>query len=343
VRPCDRTSVCMDNHYWRINSRPVGTDFASALALIEEPLPPLGEGEIRIRNAMLSMDAGTRMWLTDREDGYQPPLPVGAPMTGLVVGEVIDSRADGFAAGDLVRAFGVWGAISQVDAIMAGAIVLDPSVADRRAWFGPLGMNGWTALWGIEQTGAAKAGERVIVSAAAGATGVLAVQIARLLGCEAWGIAGGAQKCRYLVEELGCAGAVDYKAGDVGAQLDKAGGFDIYFDNVGGPLLDDVLTRMNHYGRIAVCGMLSDYSSGARTAPREYDQVLMRRLRVEGFFSPDFMDQGERLTTRLRAWVEAGDLTMPYDVTRGLENTLDAYAKLFTGGNIGKVIVELDR
>jgi NADPH-dependent curcumin reductase CurA len=331
----------MKNQFWRINTRPQGNDFASALALVQEDLPPLGAGEIRVRNAMLSMDAGTRLWLTSREDGYQPPLPVGAPMTGLVVGEVIASRADGFAEGDLVRTFGVWGEISQVDAVMSGALKLDPSVADKRAWFGPLGMNGWTALWGIEQTGAAKPGECVLVSAAAGATGVLAVQIAKLLGCEAWGIAGGADKCRFLTEELGLAGAIDYKAGNVGAQLDAAGGFDVYFDNVGGPVLDDVLTRMNHYGRIAVCGLLNDYGSGTRTAPREYDQVLMRRLRVEGFFSPDFMDQGERLTARLKTWHEAGDLTMPYDVTNGLENTLSAYAKLFTGGNIGKVIVEL--
>ncbi|KEO85952.1 alcohol dehydrogenase [Erythrobacter sp. JL475] len=332
----------MDNRYWRIERRPEGTDFASALALVEEPLPELGEGEIRIRNAMLSMDAGTRLWLTSREDGYQPPLPVGAPMTGLVLGEVIASRAPGFAEGDLVRAFGVWGDISQVDAAMSGAVTLDPSVADRRAWFGPLGMNGWTALWGIEETGAAKPGERVLVSAAAGATGILAVQIAKLLGCEAWGIAGGAEKCRYLTDDLGIAGAIDYKAGGVGAQLDKAGGFDVYFDNVGGNLLDAVLTRMNHYGRIAVCGLLADYGSTARTSPREFDQVLMRRLRIEGFFSPDFMDQGERLTARLRGWVDEGKLIMPYDVTNGLENTLAAYSKLFTGGNIGKVIVELD-
>jgi len=332
----------MDNRFWRIERRPAGTAFADALALVTQPLAELGEGEIRIRNAMLSMDAGTRLWLTAREDGYQPPLPIGAPMTGLVLGEVIASRAEGFAEGDLVRAFGVWGEMSQVDATTSGAVKLDPSVADRRAWFGPLGMNGWTALWGIERTGAAKPGERVLVSAAAGATGILAVQIARMLGCEAWGIAGGPEKCRFLTEEFGIAGAVDYKADDLGAQLDAAGGFDVYFDNVGGPMLDHVLTRMNHYGRIAVCGLLADYGSQERTAPREFDQILMRRLRVEGFFSPDFMHEGEALTARLRGWVEAGDLVMPYDVTRGLDNTLAAYAKLFTGGNIGKVIVELD-
>ncbi|KPF63697.1 NADP-dependent oxidoreductase [Porphyrobacter sp. AAP60] len=333
----------MTNRYWRIARRPEGTDFAHALELADAPLAPLAMGEIRIRNTHLSMDAGTRMWLTSREDGYQPPLPVGGPMTGLVLGEVLESRADGFAPGDLVRAFGQWSDVSTVDAVMSGALLLDPTVEDRRAWFGPLGMNGWTALWGVEQTGAARPGERVLVSAAAGATGILAVQIAKLLGCEAWGIAGGAAKCAYLTQELGIAGAVDYKAADVGAQLDKAGGFDVYFDNVGGPLLDAVLTRMNHYGRIAVCGLLADYTAGTRTAPKKFDQVLMRRLRIEGFFSPDFMHEGPSLTRRLREWVEAGDLVMPYDVTQGLENTLTAYAKLFTGANIGKVIVELEQ
>jgi NADPH-dependent curcumin reductase CurA len=331
----------MRNRYWRIARRPKGTDFASALELVEAPLAPLAPGEIRICNTHLSMDAGTRMWLSDREDGYQPPLPVGGPMTGLVLGEVVESRAQGFAPGDLVRAFGQWSDWSTVDAAMSGAILLDPTVEDRRAWFGPLGMNGWTALWGVERTGAARPGERVLVSAAAGATGILAVQIAKLLGCEAWGIAGGAAKCAFLKDELGIAGAVDYKAGDVGVQLDAAGGFDVYFDNVGGALLDQVLTRMNHYGRIAVCGLLADYTAGTRTAPREFDQVLMRRLRIEGFFSPDFMHEGPALTRRLRDWTEAGELVMPNDVTRGLENTLTAYAKLFTGANIGKVIVEL--
>ena len=332
----------MTNRFWRIDARPEGTHFSEALKLVEAAVPEPAEGEILIRNAMLSMDAGTRMWLTDRTDGYQPPLETGTPMTGLVIGEVSASRHADFPEGTLVRAFGQWADYSLVDPVIAGAVKLDPTVADRRAWFGPLGMNGWTALWGVEQTGAAKAGETVLVSAAAGATGILAVQIAKLLGCTAWGIAGGSDKCRFLTDPIGIDGAVDYKADGLCAQLDAIGGVDVYFDNVGGPMLDQVLTRMNHYGRIAVCGLVSDYSSGTRTSPQEFDQVLMRRLRIEGFFSPDFMDQGERLTARLKQWVDTGELTTPYDVTKGLENTLAAYQKLFIGGNIGKVIVELD-
>lgn len=331
----------MINRFWRIERRPKGTNFAEALTLCEAPLGDTPDGQITIRNAMISMDAGTRMWLTDRTDGYQPPLELGIPMVGLVSGEIVESRHRDFAAGQWVRAFGAWGDYSQVDPTMAGAVALDPSAEDKRAWFGPLGMNGWTALWGVEQTGAAKAGESVLVSAAAGATGILAAQIAKLLGCRAVGIAGGAEKCRYLTEQLGLDAALDYKAEDFASQLDRAGPFDVYFDNVGGPILDLVLTCMNHYGRIAICGLVADYAGG-RTAPKEFDQVLMRRLRIEGFFSPDFMDQGERLTARLKEWVDNGQLTMPYDVTRGLENTLNAYEKLFTGGNIGKVIVELE-
>jgi hypothetical protein len=256
---------------------------------------------------------------------------------------VIASRHADFPEGTLVRAFGQWGDFSMVDAVMSGAIALDESVADHRAWFGPLGMNGWTALWGVERTGAAKAGETVLVSAAAGATGLLACQVARLLGCAVWGMAGGAEKCAALTRDYGLAGAIDYKSGGVREALSAAGGIDVYFDNVGGPLLDEVLVNMNHYGRVAVCGLVADYNSGTRTSPREFDQVLMRRLRIEGFFSPDFMHHGPELTERLRGWYEASQLDLPYDVTRGLENTLVAYDRMLSGKNLGKVIVELEQ
>ena len=330
------------NRLWRLDSRPRGEDFASALSLQEVPLADPAHGQILIRNRMLSMDAGTRMWMTDRTDGYQPPLDLGTPMQGLVLGQVVASRASGFAEGDWVRAFGTWSDYSCVDALLSGAVKLDPSVSDMRDHLGPLGMNGWTALWGIERTCAVKAGENVLVSAAAGSTGLLACQIARILGANVYGIAGGERKCRLLESDYGLVAAFDYKSGSVAEGLSRIeGGIDAYFDNVGGEILDDVLANMALYGRVAICGLIAEYTGGRQHGPENFDQILMKRLRIEGFFSPDFMDQGEQLTARLRSWVDAGKLSLPYDVTNGLENTLEAYAKLFTGANIGKVLVEL--
>ena len=331
------------NRFWQLDARPVGNAFEDALTLVAAPLAEPGAGQVVVHNELLSMDAGTRMWMSDRTDGYQPPLDLGTAMMGLVVGRVVASCDAALPEGTLVRAFGQWADFSIIDPALAGAVALDETVADKRVWLGELGMNGWTALWGIERTGAAKAGETVVVSAAAGATGLLACQVAKALGCTVWGIAGGPDKCRALVSDFGLAGAIDHRADDVRARLAAIGGIDVYFDNVGGPLLDDVLVNLNHYGRVALCGLVSDYGRGERTTPREFDQVLMRRLRIEGFFSPDFMHHGPELTARLRGWYDAGELALPYDTTQGLERVLDAYRRMLTGGNLGKVIVELDK
>ena len=331
-----------ENRFWCLHARPKAEDFASALSLRHAPVPDPASGQILIRNDMLSMDAGTRMWMTDRTDGYQPPLELGSPMQGLVLGQVIASRSPGFAEGDWVRAFGTWSDFSCVDPLMAGAAKLDPSVSDLRDHLGPLGMNGWTALWGIERTCAVKAGENFLVSAAAGSTGLLACQIAKILGANVYGIAGGDRKCRLLEDEYGLAAAFDYKSGSIAEGLSSIeGGIDAYFDNVGGEILDDVLANMALYGRVAICGLIAEYTGGRQHGPRNFDQILMKRLRIEGFFSPDFMNHGEELTARLRGWVDVGQLSLPYDVTTGLERTLEAYAKLFTGANVGKVLVEL--
>ncbi len=334
----------MKTRYWRLDARPQGNDFASALNLVEHDLGPCGDGEIVIDNRYLSMDAGTRMWMTDRTDGYQPPLELGVPMSGLVMGPVLESRAEGFQEGDWVRAFGTWADFSRVDAVMSGAMVLDRDVGDMRDHLGPLGMNGWTALWGVETTGAAKPGEKVLVSAAAGSTGLLACQIAQILGAEAYGIAGGPEKCALLQDQYGVTEAFDYRSDDLFGRLATIeSGIDVYFDNVGGAILEAVLDNMALYGRVAVCGLIAEYTDPARGGPANFDQILMKRLRVEGFFSPDFMANGPKLTQRLKGWVTEGRLSLPYDVTPGLENTLDAYAKLFTGGNVGKVLVELEK
>lgn len=330
------------NRVWRLDDYPEGNDFDAALHLIEQAPPMPAEGEVTIAAQYLSLDAGTRMWMTPRTDSYQPPIPLGSIVPGQVVGRVIASRAEGFAPGDLVRAFGQWADVSVVRPENSGLVRLDETVADVRAHVGPLGMNGWTALVGIEEVGRVRAGDTVLVSAAAGATGMLAAQIARILGARVIGIAGGAEKCAFLTGTLGLDAAIDHRGDDLEAAIAMAApdGVHVYFDNVGGPLLDAVLPNMANYGRIAICGLIAGYAE-QQGGPRRFDQILARRLQVTGFFSPDFAHRGPVLTARLRAWVEAERLTMRYDETDGLDRLLSAYARLFSGGNIGKVIVRV--
>ena len=332
------------NRVWHLDARPVGTDFGAALHLRDVALAPLADGEVRIRVGWLSMDAGTRMWMTARTDGYQPPLPLGSPMIGLVLGRVDDSRDSRFPEGTLVRGFGQWADYATVTPDLAGLEAVDESVADPRQHFGALGMNAWTAYVGVKEVAAIRPGEWLAVSAAAGATGSLACQIGRNLGARVIGIAGGPEKCRYLIDDIGVDIAIDYKADDVAARLAAIdGGVNAYFDNVGGPLLDAVLPNMAHYGRIAVCGMVSAYDSDRPLpGPARFDQVLMRRLRIEGFFIPDFLERGAEFMPRLRAWLDEGRLAMRFAETAGLENVLGAYSRMLTGAGIGKAIVRLD-
>lgn len=330
------------NRVWTLQAYPDGLDFASAIRLERQAIPKPAEGQVTIAADWLSLDAGTRMWMTPRTDSYQPPIPLGSAVPGQVLGRVRESRSPGFAAGDLVRGFGQWADVSCVDAIASGLTKLDPTVGDVRLHLGPLGMNGWTALVGIEEVGRTKPGETVLVSAAAGATGMLAAQIARQIGARVIGIAGGSAKCAFLTEELGLDAAIDHRAPDVEAAIARAAphGIDVYFENVGGPLLDAVLPNMAHYGRIAICGLMANYAQ-AQPGPKRFDQILARRLQVTGFFSPDFAHRGPELAERLRTWTDAGKLVTPFDVTDGLENVLEAYTRLFNGANIGKVVVRV--
>ncbi|MGE0775828.1 MAG: NADP-dependent oxidoreductase [Sphingomonadaceae bacterium] len=333
----------VENRFWRLDAHPIGNNFAAALSLQHEPRPEPAPGEVLVRNAWLSMDAGTRMWITPRTDGYQPPLPLGSKMVGLCLGHVVASRDPNYAEGDLVRCFGEWADYTLVDPAASGMTKVDASIADIRQHFGTLGLNALTAWAGLVEVAKVQPGETVLVSAAAGATGSLACQIARNLGCNVIGIAGGPEKCRYLVEELGVRQAIDYKNEDVEAALGAvAGGINAYFDNVGGPMLDAVLPNMTHYGRIAICGLVATYDSDAPTpGPARFDQVLMRRLSIIGFFLPDFLDRATGYLPRLQEWAASGKLVMRFDEFTGLENALSAYAGMLTGHNIGKVIVDV--
>nr|WP_221773644.1 NADP-dependent oxidoreductase [Novosphingobium piscinae] len=328
---------------WRLDRHPEGQDFAAALSLHEAELAPLAPGEVRVRARWLSMDAGTRMWMGPRTDGYQPPLPLGQPMAGLVLGTVEESRDPRFPAGALVRGFGQWAEWSTVQPDLAALEPVDGDLADLRQHFGALGLNAWTALAGLQEVARIQPGEWLVVSAAAGATGSLACQIGRNLGARVIGIAGGPDKCRYLLDELGIEQAIDYRGEDVAARLAAIpGGVHAYFDNVGGPLLDAVLPNMAHYGRVAVCGMVAAYDRDEPLpGPARFDQVLMRRLRIEGFFVPDFLHRGDEFLPRLQGWLGAGRLALRFDEWSGIERVLDAYAHMLRGGNIGKVIVRV--
>lgn len=329
--------------FWQFDRHPQGNDFASAFSFRDGPPQPLADGEVRVRVRWLSMDAGTRMWIGPRTDGYQPPLSPGSRMVGLVLGDVIETRAASFPIGTMVRGFGQWAEESVMVPADAGLVAVNAAVDDPRQHLGALGLNGWTALAGVRDVARIQPGETLLVSAAAGATGSLACQIGKLLGATVIGIAGGSEKCRYLRDRLNVDLAIDHRAGNVAAQLASVeGGINAYFDNVGGPMLDAVLPAMAHYGRVAICGMVAGYDQdGPLPGPRHFDQVLMRRLRIEGFFIPDLLDQGPDYDRQLRAWHDAGKLDLAIDETVGLEHALDAYHRIFDGRNIGKVLVKV--
>ena len=337
-------SMTTHNRHWILANRPIGNGYAEAFALREEPMPVAGGGQIVIANKVLSMDSGTRMYMTDREDSYQPGTPLGAKLIGTVLGVVTESRHPAYKAGDRVRCYGQWADYSLVDPTTTYCTKLDDAHADLKDYVGIYGANGWTAYVGVVETGAAKAGETFVVSAAAGCTGIMAGQIAKALGCRVIGIAGGAAKCALLTSEYGFDAAIDYKAANVEADLARLcpEGIDVYFDNVGGEILDAALANMALFGRVAVCGLITNYiAQGPVPGPYRFDQVLMKRLRIEGFFSPDFYAREPAFNPELARLAAAGKLRLPFEVSAGLEATPEAFTKLFTGANIGKVVVEL--
>ena len=331
------------NRFWRLNQRPEGHNYPAALSLEEQEVTSPPEGQVVVQADYLSMDPGVRVWMTAREDGYSPPIPLGTPMQGQFIGKVVDSAHPDFAVGDLVRGFGHWATYSTVDPLLSGLTKLDSEIDDVRQHFGALGLNGWTALCGLVDVMDIKPGDTVLVSAAAGATGSVACQIARNMGCRVIGIAGSDDKCSYLTDELGIDAAINYKTQDVDAELQKLGGnIDAYFENVGGKILDAALPNMALYGKIGICGLIGGYTSDSGLpGPARFDQILMKRLTMKGIFLPDFMVQGKDYYPALKRWYLEGRMQLGFDETVGIENVLDSFARLMTGKNTGKVIVDV--
>jgi len=325
--------------------RPVGAPREEDFRLESAPVEAPGPGRMLVRSIYLSLDPYMRGRMNDGPS-YAAPVALGQTMTGRVVGQVVASELDGFAGGDFVWLEGGWQEYAVSDG--AGVRRLDPAQAPISTALGVLGMPGLTAYVGLYDLGEPKPGETVAVSAATGAVGSLAGQLARLRGCRAVGIAGGPEKCRYAVEELGYDACVDHRALGLAERLREAcpKGIDVYFENVGGQVLEAVLPLLNNHARVPVCGLISGYNAagpgeGPDHLPQFLRQVLFRRLSFRGFIVGDHVARRERFLDEVGGWLREGKVRWREDVVEGLENAPAAFRGLLEGRNFGKLLVRL--
>jgi NADPH-dependent curcumin reductase CurA len=329
-----------NNQLWRLGGRPVGEIRDEDFSWYEEPVPAVQDGHVLARTIYLSIDPTNRIWMSDM-DQYMPPVQVGEVMRGITLSVIEESRHPGFAAGDVVTGLLGWQRYALSDGSNITKLSRHPGVP-LDAFMAVLSMHGATAYFGLLDVGKPQAGETVVVSAAAGAVGSLVGQIAKIHGCQVVGIAGSAEKCRWITEELGFDAAIDYRHEDVGKALDLhcPEGIDVYFDNVGGEILDAALARMNLRGRIPTCGLISAYNATKPVpGPYHYARILMRRLRIEGFIVLDYAPRYAEAMQALGAWLAEGKLKYRLDVVPGLENAPAALRRMFAGGNVGKEVV----
>lgn len=331
------------NRRWVLAERPKGMIEARHFRLEEVPIPELeADGEILVRNLYLSMDPTQRGWLA--YDTYLPAVAIGEVVRSGAVGLVEASRNPEFAVGDLVQGLFGWQDYARILATGPGKPTkLVPGVPIPLA-MSALGMTGITAYFGLLDVGRPKAGETVVVSGAAGATGSIVGQIARIKGCRTVGIAGGKAKCDWLVGEAKFDAAIDYKSEKVGVRLRELcpDGIDVYFDNVGGDLLDTALARLAMRGRIVLCGAIAAYNdTDLRPGPKNYSNLIIKRGRMEGFLVFDYMKRAPEAVMELWGWIQAGQLHHQVDVKEGLENAPAALRRLFVGENIGKQLVKI--
>jgi len=325
----------------RLNARPSGLTTASTWRMTHDASPALQEGDLRVAVEYISVDPAMRGWLDDVRS-YLPPVALGDVMRASGVGHVLESRSPAFVAGDAV--FGMTGVQSQYVGPAKGFFKVDPKLAPLPTYLGGFGSTGMTAYFGLLEVGQPKAGETVVVSAAAGAVGSVVGQLAKILGCRVVGIAGGAEKCRAVVEEFGFDACIDYQNESVSEGLKKhcPNRIDIYFDNVGGKILDTCLTRLALRARVVVCGAISQYNATERPAgPSNYLQLLVSRARMEGFVVLDYAKQFPAAIARMAGWLADGKLKFSEHVVEGLDQFPDAINMLFSGKNTGKLIVKV--
>ena len=327
---------------WRLAARPTGGIRGEEFEWREAALPAPADGQLLVRTIYLSLDPTHRIWMSDI-DQYMPPVEVGEVMRGGTIGVVEDSRLDGIAPGAVVQ--GMWG--WQSHAVIDGrAVRVLPAErqAPLTAYMSVLGSTGCTAYFGLLDIGKPQPGETVVVSAAAGAVGSIAGQIARIEGCRVVGIAGSAEKCAWIADELGFDAAINYREEDVLESLRRhcPDGIDVDFENVGGDTLDAVLTLINLKARVVVCGLISQYNDDAPGhGPTMFRNVLMKRARVEGFIVSDYLRRFPEAIEQLGHWLAEGRLKYRVEVVDGLENAPAAVTRLFDGTNTGKLMVKV--
>jgi NADPH-dependent curcumin reductase len=329
------------NHQFRLAARPTGMPERSDWDYTEEPVADPAEGELLVKVLYLSLDPAMRGWMNDARS-YVAPVGIGEVMRAIGIGQVTATRHSGFAEGDYVT--GGLGVQEYVILDGDGPVKVDPELAPLPVYLNTLGMPGMTAYFGLLDVGRPQPGETVVVSGAAGAVGATVGQIAKLKGCHVVGIAGGAEKCRLILDEFGFDAAIDYKADDVRAALKEhcPDRVHVYFDNVGGDILDAALARLARGARIALCGAVSQYNSaGGMKGPANYMSLLVNRASMTGFVVFDYADRYRDAAREMGGWMAEGKLKSREDIVEGLETFPDTLLKLFKGENTGKLILQV--
>jgi NADPH-dependent curcumin reductase CurA len=329
------------NHQIRLAARPVGLPKPSDWSHTEEPVAEPGDGEVLVRNAYISLDPAMRGWMNEGRS-YIPPVGIGEVMRAFAAGEVVASNDPDVAVGEHVG--GLLGVQEYAVANGKGVFKADISLAPLPVYLGALGMPGVTAYFGLLDIGRPEEGNTVVVSGAAGAVGGLVGQIAKLKGCRVVGIAGGPVKCAHLLEDLGFDAVIDYKEQDLDGALAEhcPKGIDIYFDNVGGDILDAALLHLARRARVVICGAISQYNNtSALRGPSNYLSLLVNHASMTGFVMSDYLDRYAEAVREMAGWLASGELVSREDVAEGLENFPDTLLRLFRGENTGKLVLRL--
>lgn len=335
------------NGQWKLKSRPSGMVKESDFEYVEEDLADITEGELLVRNIYFAFEPAMRGWLNDVKS-YVPPVQIGEVMRASTVGQVVESNHPEFEPGEFVTGMMGWQEYFVTDGspgAMGRSVSKIPDGVEPQLMLSALGGTGLTAYFGMLDIGKPQEGDVVVVSGAAGATGSVAGQIARIKGAsKVVGIAGGPEKCAWLTEELGYDAAIDYKSENVHERLQAEcpDGINIFFDNVGGQILDDALINMAMNGRIVLCGGISSYNEQELPpGPRNYMQLVIRRCTMQGFILIDFFDRAGEAIADLANWVASGQLKHAEDIQEGIENTPKTFLRLFEGKNIGKQLLKI--